>query len=91
MTADRPAESEDEGRAFDWLEDAGDLIVRSQPAVAVYPGPTGIVIRRQGEHWNGNEDDVIWFSTDHAAAVAAAILEAAGLDATALASEGRRP
>ena len=45
----------------------------------------------QGELWNGNEDDVIWFSTDHAAAVAAAILEAAGLDATALASEGRRP
>ena len=38
MTAAGPAESEDEGLAFDWLEDTSDVIVRFQPAVAVYPG-----------------------------------------------------
>ncbi len=80
-------ETAGEGREFDWLEDAGDVIVRSQPAVAVYPGPAGVVIRRQGDHWNGDGDDVIWFTTEHAPAVAAPILEAAGLDPTALAPE----
>ncbi len=78
-------ETADEGREFDWLEDPGDVVVRAPSAVAVYPGPAGVVIRRPGDHWNGDGDDVTWFTTEHAPAVAAAILEAAGLDATALA------
>ncbi len=77
-------ETAGEGREFDWLEYAGDVIVRSQPAVSVYPGPAGVVIRRQGNYWTGDGDDVIWFAAEQAPAIAAAILEAAGLDATAL-------
>ena len=70
--------SEDAGREFDWLEDAGDVIVRSQPAVAVYPGPSGIVIRSRGDLWSDDGDGVVWFAVEHAPAVAAAILDAAG-------------
>ena len=75
-----------ESRDFDWLEDASDVVVREQAAVAVYPGPAGVVIRRQGDQLYGDGDDVISFSVEDAPAVAAAILEAAGLDATVLAS-----
>lgn len=80
--------SPDESHEFDWLDDADDVIVQSQSAVAVYPGPAGVVIRRQGDHWGGNEDNVVWFATEHAIIVAVAILEAAGLDATALHKPG---
>ena len=74
-----------ESRDFHWLEDAGDVIVRSQPAIAVYPGPAGVVVRRQGELY-GDGDEVVWFAADQAPAVAAAILAAAGFDPPVLAS-----
>ena len=74
------------GRAWDWGDDDADVVVRSQPAVAVYPGPAGIVIRLQGD-FNDDDDGVVWFGVDQAPAVAAAILEAAGLDAADLAPE----
>ena len=80
-------ESADESREFDWREDAGDVVVRSQPAIAIYPSPAGVVIRRQGDLWCGDGDDVIWFAVEQAPVIAAAILAAANLDATALASE----
>ncbi len=79
--------SADESREFDWLEDAGDAIVRTQSAVAVYPGPAGVVIRRRGDYWSDEGDDIIWFSVEQAPAIALAILEAAGLDATTLTPE----
>ena len=75
-----------EGREFDWRDDADDVIVRSQPAIAIYPGPAGVVIRRQGD-WCDDDDGVVWFGVDQAPAIAAAILETAGLDATALVPE----
>ena len=74
-----------EGHTWDWLEDADDVVVRSQPAVAVYPGPAGVVIRRQGD-WN-DDDDVIWFGINQAPAIAKAIMAAAGLDIADLAPE----
>ncbi len=77
--------SADESREFDWLEDASDVVVREQAAIAIYPGPAGVVIRRQGDQLYGHGDALISFSVEHAPAIAAAILEAAGLDATALA------
>ena len=80
-------DTDSEGRAWDWLEDADDVIVREQSAVAIYPGPDGVVIRRRGDLWNGGGDDVICFTIEQAPAVATAILEAAGLDATALTPE----
>ena len=55
----------------------------------LYSGPVGVVIRRQG-HLYCDGDDVVWFAAEQAPAIAAAILEAAGLDPTALASEATR-
>ena len=51
-----------------------------QPAIACYLNPTGAIVLRQ----DTEDDHFVWFHPEHAAAVAAAILEAAGLDAAAL-------
>ena len=74
------------GHTWDWADDADDIVVKAQPAVAVYPGPAGIVIRLQGD-FNDDADGVVWFGVDQAHAVAAAILKAAGLDAADLIAE----
>ena len=67
------------GTEFDW-HDANEVIVREQPAIAVYINPAGdIVLRQRGDCFD--DDAWIWFHPEHAAAVAAAILEAAALDA----------
>ena len=79
-------ETADESHEFDWLDDGDDVVVRSQPAIAIYAGPAGVVIRRQGELY-GDGDDVVWFSVEQAPVIAAAIMAAAGLDATALTPE----
>ncbi len=76
-----------DGRAWDWSDDARDLVVQEQPAIAVYTNPANAVVIRQAGAWNDDEDAWIWFSPDHALAIAKAILEAAGLDAMALAPE----
>ena len=74
------------GRAWDWQDDADDVIVRGQSAIACYLNPAGdIVLRQHGDYFD--EDAWIWFAVEQAPAVAAAIIEAAGLDATALAPE----
>ncbi len=78
--------TDSEGREFDWSDD--DVIVPSQPAVAVYTNPKGaVVLRQQDEFPFGDGDAVVWFAADHAPVVALAILAAAGIDATALAPE----
>lgn len=67
---------------FDWVEDAGDVVIQAQAALAVYPGPGGVVIRRQADEFDemyGHGDGVISFSVEHAPAIAAAILDAAAL------------
>ena len=75
-----------EAHTWNWREDAGDVIVRAQPAIACYLNPAGdIVLRQHGDYFD--DDAWIWFAVEQAPAVAAAILEAAGLDATALAPE----
>ena len=75
-----------ESCAWDWRDDADDLVVPEQPAIAVYTNPADAVVIRQQGTWN-DDDAWIWFSPDHAPAIAKAILEAAGLDATALTPE----
>ena len=71
-----------ESREFDWLDD--DVIVRQQPAIAIYRNPVGdVVLRQRGDDFYG-DDSWVWFRIEHAPAVAAAILELANLDATAL-------
>ena len=83
-------ENTDEDHGFDWGADAGDVIVREQPAIACYVNPAGDIVLRQRGY---PEDDAwIWFAPGHALAIAAAILEAAGLEvtATALTAEPHR-
>ena len=77
-----------ETHEFDWTDDAADVVVKAQPAVAVYPGPAGVIIRLEGDF--NDDDGMVWFSVDKAPAVASAILEAAGLDATDLAPKPTR-
>ena len=82
-------ENADEGRAWDWTDDVGDVIVAAQPAIASYVNTAGnIVLRQQGDAFD--EDVWIWFDPQHAPAVAMAILVAAGIDATALTPEPAR-
>ena len=76
-----------EGRPWDWHDDADDVIVPDQPPVACYVNPKGAVVLRQRDDWPSDDDPIIWFAVEHAPAVAAAILDAAGIDATALAPE----
>ncbi len=77
-------ENADEGRAWSWTDDAGDVVVPDHPPVAVYVNPEAAVVVRQRAHWPDEDDPWIWFAPQHAPAIAAAILEAAGLDATAM-------
>jgi hypothetical protein len=67
---------------FDWQSD--DVVVPTQPAIAVYLNVNGAVcIRQEGQF--GTDDDVwIYLAKDHAVTVARAILEAAGVDLAAL-------
>ena len=79
----------DEGRAWDWTDDAGDVVVPEQPAVAVYLNPKGdVVLRQRGDVFD--DDSWIWFGSEHAVVIAGAILAAAGLDAAALAPKPPR-
>ena len=80
MTADN------NGRPWNWTDDASDTIVPQQPPIACYLN-TGdqIVLRQRGDCFN--DDAWIWLNTNHAAALATAILELAGLDIADLAPE----
>lgn len=78
------AQDVDDDREFDW-RDTDSLIVPSQDAIAVYTAQQGGVVLRQQRNdlSRDGEDDIIWFGAEHAPAIAAAILKAAGLDGTA--------
>lgn len=64
---------------FDWTG-SGSIAVAEQLAIAIYPNPKGVVVVRQERAWDEDSDTVIFVNPDHARAVAAAILEAAGLE-----------
>ncbi len=85
--------SADESHEFAWaaLEDAGDVVVAEQPPVAVYTNPKGAVVVRQRGDDRDDDDAWIWFAPEHAPAVAAAIMAAAGLDATDIADLAPEP
>lgn len=82
--------TDSEGRPWDWHDDAYDVIVPDQPPVACYVNPKGAVVLRQRGIDHYDDDPFVWFRIEHAPAVALAILEAAGLDATALTPEPAR-
>ena len=69
-----------ETHEFDWTDDDADIVVKAQPAIAIYAGPAGVIIRRQGD-WDEHDDGVVWFGVDQALAVAKAIMAAAELHA----------
>ena len=65
---------------FDW-DDAGDsdIIVRHQPAIAVYANGTGSVVVRQERAWDEDTDLCIFVRPENAKRIAEAILFHAGL------------
>ena len=73
-----------ESREFDWCDD--DVVVPQQPAIAIYLNPAGdVVLRQRGDVYD--DDSWIWFGSEHALAVARAILEAVGLSVADLVPE----
>ena len=63
---------------FDWCRDSESVVVRHQPAIAVYINPHGeVVIRQEGQY---DDDHWIYLTRDNAPKVAQAILEAAGIE-----------
>lgn len=73
------------GRAWEWADDDGDVVVEEQPPVAIYINPKGAIVIRQRAENRDDDDPFLWFAPQHALAIAKAILEAAGLDAADIA------
>jgi len=63
---------------FDWYSDDGEssIVVRHQPATAVYTNPHEVVMRQQ----YGDEDDFVYVTKNNALKVAQAILSLAGIE-----------
>lgn len=64
------------GSEFDWRRDADDVVIREQLAIAVYENPAGDLVIRQAD-WP-DDDSIIIVAKSNAAALARAILRAAG-------------
>jgi hypothetical protein len=63
---------------FDWYGNTESVVVRHQPAIAVYLNPHGeVVIRQEGQY---DDDHWIYVTRDNAFKVAQAVLELAGLE-----------
>jgi len=68
------------GMTFCWDEIEQDVVIRNQPAVAVYTNPNGGIVLRQAGDYGADEDHWVYFDPMHAEAIANAILAAASLD-----------
>jgi hypothetical protein len=70
--------------AFEWRNEDGTqtehVVVRHQPAIAVYLNPHDQVVIRQEGHYDPDEDQWIYIAPDNVPKVAQAILEAAGYE-----------
>lgn len=75
--------SSDESPAFDWAD--VDVIVAHQLPIGIYQNLAGDIVIRQRSDDYYDDDHIIWFSPEHARAVAVGILREAGIDITALA------
>ena len=80
-----PVSADGNGRPWDWADDADDVIVAKQPPVACYINSADAIVLRQPAAEHDEDDAVIWFGSEHARAIAAAILHVAGYEASALA------
>jgi hypothetical protein len=67
---------------FNWREvdDNECIIVRHQPAIAVYLNPHGGVVIRQEGHYGPDEDQCIFITRDNVPTLTHALLEAAGFE-----------
>jgi hypothetical protein len=68
----------DTSTEFDWSVRNPEVIVRSQPAIAVYTNTADQVVLAREREGNEEEDAFVLISREHAIKVAHAILEAAG-------------
>lgn len=75
---------------WNWHNDADDVVVLDQPPVACYVNPKGAVVLRQRDDWPSDDDSIIWFAPEHAAAVARAIMAAADFDPLVLTPDPAR-
>lgn len=60
-----------------WWEDAdnaGDIVLPEQRAIAVYPNGKGCLVIRQEADWNDDEDSIVLVQPEHAERVAQALL-----------------
>jgi hypothetical protein len=66
---------------FYWYSDDGEssIVVRHQPATAVYTNPHGEVVIRQQDQY-GDEDNFVYVTKDNALKVAQAILSLVGIE-----------
>jgi hypothetical protein len=53
-----PASAPKPSEGFDWVDD-DSIVLRQQPAIAVYIGQNGHLVIRQERQWNEDEDTVI--------------------------------
>jgi hypothetical protein len=63
---------------FDWYGASESVVVRHQPAIAIYLNPYDeVVVRQQGQY---DEDQWVYVSTENVPILARAMLEAAGYE-----------
>jgi hypothetical protein len=65
---------------FDWNPDREIIVVRSQPAIAVYLNPHDDLVIRQEGHYGPDEDQWIYITKSSVPKVVQAMLEAAGFE-----------
>ena len=63
----------DDAPDFDWKPDDPSIIVKSQPALAVYQNPHGAIVVRQEGQYHPAEDQFVYVQPENAEALAAAI------------------
>lgn len=75
--------------AFQWHDDDA-VIVRSQPAIAVYSNRAGAIVVRQEAAWDDDSDAFIIVQRQNAPALVRAILAEAGAEAGELVGNKRQ-
>jgi hypothetical protein len=73
----------DAAEHFDWNPrgaDADNIVVRAQPAVAVYLNPHGEVVVRQVGHYGPDEDQFVFVAPENVLRVTKRMLAVAGID-----------
>jgi hypothetical protein len=78
------------GENFDWAHDDA-VVLREQPAVAVYTNPRNEVVIRQACAWDEDDDTIIFVLPENARAVADALMAAAAPFLRSTSASGSQP